>query len=111
MQELSEGSECWNNPSREKEGCKKEGCKKEGCKKERCKKKERKWVMESEKMMKIVSEFEELNKAVRAPNDANGCTARSVHVAEDGRMTLTPLVKIRERRINRISSGTMRRRK
>ena len=27
-------------------------------------------------MMKIVPEFEELNKAVRAPNDANGCTAR-----------------------------------
>ena len=36
-------------------------------------------------MMRIVSEFEELNKAVRAPNDANGCTARLVHVAEDGR--------------------------
>ena len=62
-------------------------------------------------MMRIVSEFEELNKAVRAPNDANGYTARLVHVAEDGRMTLAPLVKIIKRRINRISSGTMRRRK
>ena len=62
-------------------------------------------------MMRIVSEFEELNKAVRAPNDANGCTARSSHVAEDERLTLAPLVKLRERRINRIPSGTMRRRK
>ena len=59
-------------------------------------------------MMRIISEFEELNKAVRAPNDANGCTARSSHVAEDEGMTLAPLVKLRERRINRISSGTMR---
>ena len=67
--------------------------------------------MKSEKVMRIVSEFEELNKAVRAPNDANGCTARLIHVAEDGRVTLAPLVKIRERRINRISSGTMRLRK
>ena len=57
------------------------------------------------------SRVEELNKAVRAPNDADGRTARLVHVAEDGRMTLAPLVKIRKRRINRISSGTMRRRK
>ena len=62
-------------------------------------------------MTRIVSEFEELNKAVRAPNDANGCTARLIHVAEDERMTLAPLVKIREHRINRVSSGTMRRRK
>ena len=74
-------------------------------------------------MMRMVSEFEELNKAVRAPNDAsrsiavralndaNGCTARSSHVAEDERVTLAPLVKLRERRINRISSGTMRCRK
>ena len=62
-------------------------------------------------MMRIVSEFEELNKAVRAPNDSNGCTARLIHVAEDERMTVAPLVKIRERRINRVSSGTMRRRK
>ena len=67
--------------------------------------------MKSEKMMRIVSEFEELNKAVRVPNDANGCTARSSHVAEDERLTLAPLVKLRERRINRIPSGTMRRRK
>ena len=62
-------------------------------------------------MLRIVSKFEELNKAVRAPNDANGCTARLIHVAEDERVTLAPLSKIRERRINRISSGTMRRRK
>ena len=74
-------------------------------------------------MMRTVSEFEDLNKAVRAPNDAsrsiavralnnaNGCIARSSHVAEDERMALAPLVKLRERRINRISSGTMRRRK
>jgi len=48
--------------------------------------------MKSEKMMKIVPEFEELNKAFRAPNDANGCTARLIHVAEDERMTLAPLV-------------------
>ena len=48
--------------------------------------------MKSEKMMKIVPEFEELNKAVRAPNDANGCTVRLIHVAEDERMTLAPLV-------------------
>ena len=67
--------------------------------------------MKSEKVMRIVSEFEELNKAVRAPNDANGCTAQLIHVAEDEKMTLAPLVKIRERRINRVSSGTMRRRK
>jgi len=66
--------------------------------------------MNSEKMMRIVSELEELNKAVRAPNDASGCTARLIHMAEDERMTLAPLVKIRERRINRVSSGTMRRR-
>ena len=50
--------------------------------------------MKSGKMMRIVSEFEELNKAVRAPNDANGCTARSSHVAEDERMALAPLVKL-----------------
>ena len=62
-------------------------------------------------MMRIVLEFEELNKAVRAPDDANGCTARSSHVAEDERMTLAPLVKLRERRVNRISSSTMRRQK
>ena len=62
-------------------------------------------------MIRIVPEFEELNKAVRAPNDANGCTARLIHVAEDERMTLAPLVKIRKRRINRVFSGTMRRRK
>jgi len=43
-------------------------------------------------MMKVVPEFEELNKAVRAPNDTNGCTARLIHVAEDERMTLAPLV-------------------
>ena len=43
-------------------------------------------------MMKIVPEFEELNKAVRAPNDVNGCTTRLIHVAEDERMTLAPLV-------------------
>ena len=67
--------------------------------------------------------FEELNIAVRAPNDANrsiavralndanGCTARSSRVAEDGRMALAPLVKLRKRRINRVPSGTMRRRK
>ena len=67
--------------------------------------------MKSEKMMRIASEFEELNKAVRAPNDADGCTARSSHVVEDERLTLAPLVKLRERRINRIPSGTMRRRK
>ena len=48
--------------------------------------------MKSEKMMRIVSEFEELNKAVRAPNDANGYTARLIHVAVDERMTLAPLV-------------------
>ena len=47
--------------------------------------------MKSEKMVKIVSELEELNKAVRAPNDVNGCTARLIHVAEDERMTLAPL--------------------
>ena len=72
-------------------------------------------------MMIMVPEFEQLNKAVRAPNEAsiavralnnaNGCTARSSHVAKDERMTLAPLVKLRERRINRISNGTMRRRK
>ena len=62
-------------------------------------------------MMKIVPELEELNKAVRAPNDANGCTARSNHVAANGRVALTPLVKLRTRRINRIPDGTMRRRK
>ena len=62
-------------------------------------------------MMKIVPEFEELNKAVRAPNDANGRIARLIHVAEDERMTLAPLVKIRKHRISRIPSGTMRRRK
>jgi len=50
--------------------------------------------MKSGKMMRIVSEFEELNKAVRAPNDANGCTARSIHVAEDERLTLASLVKL-----------------
>jgi len=62
-------------------------------------------------MMRIVSEFEELNKAVRAPNDANGCTARSSHVAADGRVALASQVKLRTRRINRIPEGTMRRRK
>jgi len=50
--------------------------------------------MKSGKMMRIVSEFEELNKAVRAPNDANGCTAQLIHVAQDEKMTLAPLVKI-----------------
>ena len=49
--------------------------------------------------------------AVRALNDANGCTARSSHVAEDGRRALAPLVKLRTRRIDRMPSGTMRRRK
>ena len=48
--------------------------------------------MKSEKMVKIVPEFEELNKAVRAPNDVNECTARLIHVAEDERMTLASLV-------------------
>ena len=67
--------------------------------------------MKSEKVMRIVSEFEELNKAVRAPNDANGCTARSTHVAVDGRVALAPLVKLRTRCINRTPDGTMRRRK
>ena len=43
-------------------------------------------------MMKIVLEFEELNKAGRASNDANECTARLIHVAEDERMTRAPLV-------------------
>ena len=74
-------------------------------------------------MMRTVSEFEELNKAVRAPNDAsrsmavralndaNGCTARSSHVAEDGRMALASLVKLRTRRVDRMPGGTMRRRK
>ena len=62
-------------------------------------------------MMRTVSEFEELNKAVRAPNDANGCTARSSHVAADGRVVLASLVKLRTRRIDRMPSGTMRRRK
>ena len=73
-------------------------------------------------MMRAVSKFEELNIAVRAPNDANGsiavialndangCTARSSHRAEDGRMALTPLVKLRKRRIDRMPKGTMRRR-
>ena len=73
--------------------------------------------------MRTVSEFEELNKAVRAPNDpsrsiavralndANGCTARLSHVAEDERMALPPLVKLRKRRIDRIPNGTMHRRK
>jgi len=50
--------------------------------------------MKSGKMMRIVSEFEELNKVVRAPNDANGCIARSSHVAEDERLTLAPQVKL-----------------
>jgi len=62
-------------------------------------------------MMRTVSEFEELNKTVRAPNDANGCTARSSHVAADGRVALASLVKLRTRRINRVPDGTMRRRK
>jgi len=74
-------------------------------------------------MMKTVAEFEELNKVVRAPNDAsgsiavralnnaNGCTARSCHVAEDERMALAALVKLRTRRIDRLPSGTMRRQK
>ena len=75
-------------------------------------------------MMRTVSEFEELNKAVRAPNDAsrsmavralndasrsmavralndvNGCTARSSHAAADGRVALASLVKLRTRRID-----------
>ena len=67
--------------------------------------------MKNAKMTRIVSEFEELNKAVRAPNDANGCTARSSHVAADGRVPLASLVKLRTRRVNRIPDGTMRRRK
>jgi len=62
-------------------------------------------------MMRTVSEFEELNKAVRAPNDANGCTARSSHVAADGRVARASLVKLRTRRIDRMPNGTMRRRK
>ena len=74
-------------------------------------------------MMRTVSRFEEVNIAVRAPNnangsiaviapnDANGCTARSSHVAADGRVALASLVKLRTRRINRILDGTMRRRK
>ena len=45
-------------------------------------------------MMRTVSEFEELNKAVRAPNDANGCTARSSNVAANGRVALASLVKL-----------------
>ena len=48
--------------------------------------------MKSEKMMKMVPGFEELNKAVRAPNDVNGCTARVIHVAGDERVTLASLV-------------------
>ena len=48
--------------------------------------------MKSEKMVKIVPEFEELNKAPSAPNGTNGCTVRLIHVAEDERMTLAPLV-------------------
>ena len=67
--------------------------------------------MKSGKMMRIVSEFEELNKAVRAPNDANGCIVRSIHVAADGRVALAPLVKLRTRRINRIPDGTIHHRK
>ena len=43
-------------------------------------------------MVKIVQEFEELNKAPSAPNDTNGCTVRLIHVAEGERMTLAPLV-------------------
>ena len=73
--------------------------------------------------MRTASEFEELNKAVRAPNDAsrsmavralndaNGCTTRSSHVAADGRMTLASLVKLITRHIDGMPSGTMRRRK
>jgi len=59
----------------------------------------------------MVPEFEELNKAVRAPNDAKGCTARLIHVAGDERVALAPLVKLRTRHINRTPDGTMRRRK
>jgi len=67
--------------------------------------------------------LEELNIAVRAPNDAhggiavralndaNGCTARSSHVAKDGMMALASLVKLRTRRIERMPGGTMRRQK
>jgi len=74
-------------------------------------------------MVRTASEFEELNKAVRAPNDAsrsmvvralndaNGCTARSSHVAADGRMALASLVKLRTHRIDGMPNGTMRRRK
>jgi len=40
--------------------------------------------------------FEDLNIAVRAPNDANGSTVRSSHVSEDGRMILAPLVNIQK---------------
>ena len=71
------GSERWKNPSREEKRCKRKRCKKRECKK----------VTKSAKMMRAVSEFEELNKAVRAPNDVNGRTARLIHVAEDERMT------------------------
>ena len=48
--------------------------------------------MKSEKTMKIVPELEELNKAVRAPNDVNGCIARLIHVAEDEGTMLASLV-------------------
>ena len=40
--------------------------------------------------------FEDLNIAVRAPNDANRSTMRSSHMAEDGRMILAPLVNIQK---------------
>jgi len=51
-------------------------------------------------MMRIVSEFKKLNKAVRAPNDANGCTARLSHVAADGRVAQASLVKLRTHQQN-----------
>ena len=49
--------------------------------------------MRSEKTMKIVPEPEELNKAVRAPNDVNGCTARLIHVVENVPSTEYPGVR------------------
>jgi len=48
--------------------------------------------MKSEKTMKIAPELEELYKAVRAPNDVNGCSARLIQVVGDERMTLASLV-------------------
>ena len=43
-----------------------------------------------------VQDCKDLDIAVRAPNDANGSTVRSSHVAEDGRMILAPLVNIQK---------------